>query len=90
MDACVAELRQALVSADIGPERSAQFEKQLEDIAADLKFLRVGNGIHNIHYASSLTNGLVQRISELCDELDVGPMEVKLPAELETHEGARS
>ena len=60
-------------------EPAREIEQQLTNIADDLKFLRIGNGIHNIHYASSLTDSLVEKLSELCDVLEVDPIDVKLP-----------
>lgn len=84
MDSCVANLRQALDNANVGASRRAEIEQQLLDIADDVKFLRIGNGIHNIHYASSLTDGIVGKLSELCDVLRIDPPDVKLPARPES------
>jgi hypothetical protein len=78
IEMCTAELRQTLDKLDT--ERSAQMRKRLDDIESDLKFLRIGNGIHNIHYASTLTRTLVDDLAELCGDLNVAPPQVTLPS----------
>ena len=52
---------------------------ELDDLQADLSFLRVGNGAHNIHYASSLTRMLLDQLATLCHELKIAEPEVTLP-----------
>jgi predicted CXXCH cytochrome family protein len=88
MDQSVLDLRQSLGQADLEAVRTAEVETQLAEIEEDLKFLRIGNGIHNIHYASSLTQGLVQRITDLCKLLDVDSSNLILPDHSEVTEGA--
>ncbi len=83
--ACVANLRLNLDSLDA--ERSAGMSEQIDDIESDLQFLRIGNGIHNIHYASTLTRGLVERITSLCQELNLAPPDVTLPSPTAFSEG---
>ncbi len=89
LDTCVVNLRNALLKADMDANRSAEIGKQLDNAASDLKFLRTANGIHNIHYASSLTHGLVRNLSELCRELNITPLQVDLPAKLVLPKGDR-
>jgi hypothetical protein len=90
MDACLSRLRDQLRVADLDDELTATFSKQMDEIDSDLKFLRVANGIHNIHYAGTLTRALVQRLRELCREFDVAPPDVTLPDASEMQVGDRS
>jgi hypothetical protein len=78
IETCIVDLRQTLAKLDA--ERSAQVRKRLDDIESDLDFLRIGNGIHNIHYASTLTRTLVEELAELCGDLNVAPPQVTLPS----------
>ena len=73
LETCIANLREKLKGDDMNSPRSLEIVIQLGDIDKDLKFLRVANGIHNIHYASTLTRGLQQQVSTLCQELGVVP-----------------
>ena len=68
-------------------DRSQAIAKQLDDILHDVTFLRVGNGIHNIHYADHLTRTLVDRLTELCRELKIEVPEIALPEPLQRETG---
>ena len=69
----------ALDAAELDADRTAAMTQQLEKLQDDLNFLRVGNGIHNIHYAGSLTRALVQQLSALCRELEIEEPNIALP-----------
>ncbi|MFH1267366.1 MAG: cytochrome c3 family protein, partial [Planctomycetota bacterium] len=60
-----ARVRAALESAGLLDDRLSAIAAQLQQCQDDLDFLRVGNGIHNIHYARTLTRGVVERLSSL-------------------------
>ncbi len=83
MDRRVVELQQALEREPVEASQQAALESRRQNIAADLKFLRIGNGIHNIHYAKSLTGELVRELNELSNRLHLEPIELTLPAQFE-------
>jgi hypothetical protein len=56
-----------------------QITKRLQDLRGDLQFLRVGNSIHNMHYASSLLNALVDKLRAICVELKIPEPAIELP-----------
>ncbi|MCY2996363.1 MAG: NapC/NirT family cytochrome c [Planctomycetota bacterium] len=79
IDNGVGRIRTALATAELKPDRSAAITAELENLQHDLVFLRVGNDIHNIHYASQLIHALVERITVLCRELKIEEPNVVLP-----------
>lgn len=87
MDQCLADLRDELERGDWSMLPRGEIEEQLSDIADDLRFLRVGNGIHNIHYAKTLTSGLIAQLNELCNRLQLEPLELNLSVHLESSNG---
>ena len=56
---------------------------ELGNVQHDLNFLRVGNDVHNMHYATKLNQALVDRVSALCRELKVAEPKVTLPTPME-------
>jgi nitrate/TMAO reductase-like tetraheme cytochrome c subunit len=81
------QLRHELESGRAAGGQREELEQQLSDIEDDVKFLRVGNGIHNIHYAKTLTVELVSKLNELGNRLQLEPIELTLPAHIETEGG---
>lgn len=79
LEAVVVRARDALPGAALTEDAARQTAAQLDDIEHDVKFLRIGNGIHNIHYASTLTRGLVDQLTELSRKLDLPEPEIVLP-----------
>jgi len=77
---------EALTAAKLDGDKSAQLTKELEEVQHDLDFLRVGNGIHNIHYANTLVRALVDRLGSLCRELKIDEPNVPLPEKAKTPE----
>jgi hypothetical protein len=71
--------RKALPQAKLPEERAAAAAKDLDRLQADLDFLRKGNDIHNIHYASELMRELLKQVSQLCRELKAPEPTVVLP-----------
>jgi predicted CXXCH cytochrome family protein len=69
--------------ANLDETRAAEIEKTLGELEDDLNFIRVGNGIHNIHYATSLIRELVNQLSEICRELNIEEPQVALPAQID-------
>jgi hypothetical protein len=86
IEQCLNDLRQAMATRD--PTATTPAQSKLDDIQSDLNFLRIGNGIHNIHYASTVTEALVKELSVLCDEFNVARPQVSLPSRDEFLGGA--
>ena len=78
IEKCIQDLR--LATASLDPASPSPRNEKLNDIESDLAFLRIGNGIHNIHYASTLTRTLVEELSALCDELNIARPQIDLPS----------
>ena len=87
LDATLTRIRAALPAAKVSADRSQAIAKQLDDILHDVTFLRVGDGIHNIHYADHLTRTLVDPLTELCRELKIEAPEIALPEPLKRETG---
>ena len=51
----------------------------LKDIQHDVTFLHAGNDIHNSHYASELTNKVLNELTKICTRLEIDPPDVQLP-----------
>lgn len=71
--------REALGAAGLDEPRTAEIAQQLRDLEDDLQFIRVGNSIHNMHYADSLTRALVDKLRAICQELKIDEPSVNLP-----------
>lgn len=52
---------------------------QLEEIEHDVAFLRVGNDIHNLHYASTLAEALLERLAAVSEKLGLKRPQIDLP-----------
>ncbi len=70
---------EAVKTAELPAERAAAMATQLENLQHDLTFLRAGNGVHNIHYADTLTRALVDQLTALCRELQIDAPTITLP-----------
>lgn len=75
----IQRIRAALQSAELDEDRLTLMESRLTDLQDDLNFLRVANSIHNIHYASTLTQALLDGLASLCRELEIPEPEAALP-----------
>jgi len=76
------KVRQALEAATLPEPQAKQLRDRLADVEHDLAFLRSANGIHNIHYASSLAQAIRDHLGELARALKLPPIDVKLPTSL--------
>ena len=66
-------------TATLEPDRVKAATTEVNEIQHDLDFLRAGNDIHNIHFASKLEELLLERVSALCRELGIEAPTVTLP-----------
>lgn len=79
LQAEVGRLREALRDGDLAEDRLADATSRLDDLDDDLEFLSVGKGIHNVHYASSLTAAVLEQLRSLCAELEIDLPNITLP-----------
>jgi hypothetical protein len=75
--------REAIPAANLQAARAAEFGQRLRDLEADLQFLRVGNSIHNMHYADSLVRALVEHLRAISRELHIEEPAIEMPQELD-------
>jgi predicted CXXCH cytochrome family protein len=71
LEEAIQRIRAAIKSPKVKPERAAAIAEELTKFQDDLNFLRVANGIHNVHYADTLTATMTERLQVLCRELQV-------------------
>lgn len=79
IDEGIARVKKALKTTTLGPDRVKAATTEVNEIQHDLDFLRAGNDIHNIHFASKLEELLLERVSSLCRELGIDAPTVTLP-----------
>lgn len=82
IESSIARAREALTSSSLDEARRKELNQQLTDLDADLEFIRVGNSIHNMHYADSLMRALLEKLAAICRELNVSEPTTKLPPEV--------
>jgi predicted CXXCH cytochrome family protein len=83
VEAGLLRAREAIPAANLGETQAAEITQGLRDLDEDLQFLRVGNSIHNMHYADSLTRALVEHLHGICRELNIAEPAIELPQELD-------
>ncbi len=83
IEANLSHVYEALKASSLDETRVIEIEKQLEELEDNLNFIRVGNGIHNIHYTTSVTRNLVDQLIAICRELTIEEPQVVLPNKVE-------
>lgn len=83
IEAELSRVRDAVRTANLDETQTAQITKRLGDLEDDLRFLRVGNSIHNMHYADSLLHALVDKLRAICLELKIAEPAINLPPKLD-------
>jgi hypothetical protein len=76
-------VREAIPAANLAETQAAELTQRLGDLEGDLKFLRVGNSIHNMHYADSLVRALVEHLRAICRELNIDEPAIEMPQALD-------
>jgi len=71
---------EALASAGLPESGLLEVKNRLSDIRHDVDFLRIGNGIHNLHYSSTLAEALLAQLASLCEKLKIAKPGVTLPS----------
>jgi predicted CXXCH cytochrome family protein len=79
LEAELVRAREAVTGASLDEQRTTQVKQRLRDLEDDLQFLRVGNSIHNMHYADSLTVALLDKLRAICRELNIAEPTIELP-----------
>ena len=77
--AALGRVREAAKSAHLPAARQAAIQADLAGLQHDLDFLRAGNDVHNMHYATKLNHAVADRISALCRELGLAVPKLDLP-----------
>jgi predicted CXXCH cytochrome family protein len=74
---------EAVPAAGLDASRAAEVNQRLRDLSDDLQFLRVGNSIHNMHYADSLIRALVENLRTISRDLNITEPAIDIPPELD-------
>lgn len=83
IEAAVEVVQSAIDTTDMTPGRAAELEAELGKVKDDLSFLKIGNGIHNIHYATTLASALRDELATLCLDLGIPEPKITLPEYVE-------
>lgn len=81
IEAALARAQQARDSTDVAEDRRADFDARLTRLRHDAEFLRIGKGIHNVHYAEKLQRVLFDETLKLCGELRIDAPSIAIPAQ---------
>ncbi len=81
---------EAVKATKLDEAKAASLAKQLSELSNDLKFLQVGNSIHNTHYADSLLRALLEKLTTICRELKIPEPAVELPQQLDSKKLTRN
>jgi predicted CXXCH cytochrome family protein len=79
LDADLKRVRETITASNFEEPRNAEIMQRLRDLNDDLQFLQVGNSIHNMHYADSLSRALVENLRAICRELNIAEPNIELP-----------
>ena len=71
--------RDAIPAAGLDESRTTDITQRLRELDDDLEFLRVGNSIHNMHYADSLIRAVVDKLTAIFRELNIAEPTIDLP-----------
>jgi predicted CXXCH cytochrome family protein len=83
IEAGLSRAREALTAATLDEKQKTEFTQRLRDLGDDLQFVRVGNSIHNMHYADSLVQALVNNLRAISRDLDIAEPTIHLPEKLD-------
>ena len=83
IDAVLVRVRDAIPAANLDETQTADIRRRSSELEHDLKFLRVGNSIHNMHYADSLARALVKNLIAISRELNIAEPSIELPQALD-------
>lgn len=81
LNTTLTKAKEALPASELADEQKAKVAADIEQVQNDLDFLREGNFIHNIHYASTLIDKLLEKLKTLCEELKIPPPDAAAPVD---------
>ncbi len=79
LESAVNDVSAAVDVTNLKIERFREIQARVKKVQHDVAFLKVANGIHNIHYANTLTRVLLEEVIELSKALDIPEPEIMLP-----------
>jgi predicted CXXCH cytochrome family protein len=82
METELSRVREAVPTAKLDEAQATQINDRVRNLEDDLKFLRAGNSIHNMHYADSTLRALEQSLRMICRELKIAEPVVELPKKM--------
>jgi predicted CXXCH cytochrome family protein len=82
IEAAIEQLRSAIGPAGLPADQSTALTQKLEDLQYDLNFLRVSNGVHNIHYADTITRSLIEQLNAIAEQLQIEDLGLTAPEAL--------
>jgi len=80
IEAELTRARDALSASGLAQERRVEVAQSLQKLEDELQFFRVGNSIHNMHYADSSIRALVDKLRTICSELGIAEPSVDVPS----------
>lgn len=80
IEAELTRARDALSASGLDQERRVEVAQSLQKLEDELQFFRVGNSIHNMHYADSSIRALVDKLRTICSELGIAEPSVDVPS----------
>ncbi len=83
IESAIDRIRTALPDADLDEDKAEEIDELLSQAQDDLNFLRAGNGVHNIHYATTINRTVLERLSSICRQLEIAEPDVTLPEKAE-------
>jgi nitrate/TMAO reductase-like tetraheme cytochrome c subunit len=83
IESTIDRIRKAVPDADLDASKTKEIDEVLGHARADLNFLRAGNGIHNIHYATTINRAVLERLSSICRQLEISEPDATLPEKAE-------
>jgi predicted CXXCH cytochrome family protein len=83
IEAAILQARNAIPAANLDETAAASVTQRLREMDDDVRFMRVGNSIHNMHYADSLARALVDKIVAVSRELGIAEPQINLPEPLD-------
>jgi predicted CXXCH cytochrome family protein len=83
IEADLSRARDAVGGSNLDEASKSEMAQRLQKLADDLQFLRVGNSIHNMHYADTLIRSLVDQLRSTCRDLGIAEPTINLPSESE-------
>jgi hypothetical protein len=86
LEETLARVRTAIDLTDLELDQLAAMKEKLARLQHDVDFLNSANGIHNIHYASTLAQVVLVELTELCRELEIPEPTTRLPEDIENFE----